>query len=107
MRSSFILVLNGYSFFHQMDKVVIKLEFVVIMVNFVVIKCIFGVIHSDLVVIMVQNVVIVLKTNKKVQKTRYHRFSGLFAKSYSKVIFSTVSLSRRLMTSTISFTAFS
>lgn len=65
MRSSFILVLNGYSFFHQMDKVVIKLEFVVIMVNFVVIKCIFGVIHSDLVVIMVQNVVIVLKTNKK------------------------------------------
>ena len=53
------MVLVGSSFFHQMDKVVIKLDFVVFIGNFVVIKAVFGVINGDFVVIMFKSVVII------------------------------------------------
>jgi hypothetical protein len=48
--------------FHQMEKVVIRIDFVVIMVNSVVIIALFVVIISDSVVIMRQNVVITYKS---------------------------------------------
>ncbi|MBT2686471.1 hypothetical protein J7E42_23050, partial [Bacillus sp. ISL-37] len=52
LRSSFIFVLVCPLFFHQLDKVVIKL-------NFVVIKAVFGVINGDFVVVMFKSVVII------------------------------------------------
>lgn len=62
-------MLVGSSFFHQMVKVVIKLDFVVITVNFVVVKAVFGVILGDFGVIMFQSVVII-QTNIKYAKKK-------------------------------------